>query len=51
MSVNLYHDRQWFDTLLHDLSPDGGTYPTILFYELLAGTREAKVTLSDGTKP
>jgi len=30
--------------LLHDLSPDGGRYPTILFCKLLAVTRETKVT-------
>jgi len=37
--------------LLHDLSPDGGTYPTILFCKLLAVTRETKVSLSNHTKP
>ena len=43
--------RQWFLTyLLHDLSPDGGTYPTILLCKLLAVTRETKVTLSNRTK-
>jgi len=30
--------------LLHDLSPDGGTYTTILFCRLLTMTRETKVT-------
>jgi len=37
--------------LLHDLSPGGGTYPTLLFCKLLAVTRETKVTLSNCTKP
>jgi len=48
----LVPDRQWFNTfLLHDLSPDGGTYPTILFCKLIAVTRETKVTLSNRTEP
>jgi len=34
---------------LHDLTPDGATYPTILFRKLLAVTRETKVTLSNHT--
>jgi len=37
--------------LLHDFSPDGGTYPTTLFCKLLAVIRETKVTLSSRTKP
>jgi len=36
--------------LLHDLSPDGDTYPMTLFCKLLAVTRETKVTLSKRTK-
>jgi len=36
--------------LLHDILPDGGTYPT-LFCRLLAVTRETKVTLSNRSKP
>jgi len=37
--------------LLHDLSPDDGKYPTILFCKLLAVIRKTKVTLSNHTKP
>jgi len=37
--------------LLHDLSPDGGTYPMIVFSKLLAVTRETKVALTYCTKP
>jgi len=40
-----------FTYLLHDLSPDGGTYPNTLFCKFLAVTRETKVTLSNRTKP
>jgi len=36
--------------LLHDLSPDGGTHPAILFCKLLAVTRKTKVTLSNRTE-
>jgi len=43
--------RQQRTIEVHDLSPDGGTYPTILFCRLLAVTRETKVTLSNHTKP
>ena len=32
--------------LLHDLSPDGDTYPAILFCKLLAVTLETEGTLS-----
>jgi len=49
--MNLYPRDSGLTHLLHDLSPDGGTYPTILFCKLVAVTREAKVTLSSRTKP
>ena len=45
MLTNLYPTDSGLTHLLHDLSPDGGTYPTILFCKLLAVTRETKVTL------
>ena len=45
MSVNMFSNPH-IDDLFYDLSPDGGTYATILFCKLLAVTRETKVTLS-----
>jgi len=38
MSTNLYPTDSGLAHLLHELSPDGGTYPTILFCKLLAVT-------------
>jgi len=51
VSTNLYPTDSGLTHLLHDLSPDGGTYPTILFCKLLPVRRESKVTLSNRTKP
>jgi len=36
MSTKLYPTDSGLTHLLHELSPDGGTYPTILFCKLLA---------------
>ena len=47
MPTNVYSTDNGLTYLLHDLSPDGGTYPTTLFCKLLAVTRETKVTLSN----
>jgi len=51
VSTNLYPTDNGLTHLFHDLSPDGGTYPTILFCKLLSVIRETKVTLSNRTKP
>jgi len=46
VSTNLYPIDSGLTHLLHDISPDGGTYSTILFCKLLAVTRrETKLTL------
>ena len=45
MAHRVYPTDSGLTHLLHDLSPDGGTYPTMLFFKLLAVTRETKVTL------
>jgi len=51
VSTNLYPTGSGLTHLLHDLSPDGGTYQTILFSKLVAVRCETKVTLSNRTKP
>ena len=43
--LHVYPTDSGLTHLLHDLSPDGGTHPTILFCKLLAVTRETNVTL------
>jgi len=50
VSTNLYPTDSGLAHLLHDLSPDGGIYHTILFCKRLAVTCETKVILSNRTK-